>query len=304
MKTDNLLLGNGVNLTNSNYLSSKEIVIRIEKTLQSAIYFLGMQNNIVFLTEIKNNFDFTGFSGNVEELLFECFKLVITKRENYFKKLTEKRFLELLTLLKRVFINAMFVENNALIKVEIPREMVNKIKSHKRIFSTNYYEYWDDKNITNHLHGKIDFIPFDKNDYTIEEDRMIFDVEYASAIDDMFTEKYHFPIENLDEIIMLPVGYQIDKNEVRRIENKYTQFGFMLLERTERVKANDIYADLDSLNEITLYGISPVGDELLMNKLAKIPVVIIYVYDIVNNKEVNIWKSNIPHATLFDSKEF
>ncbi|MFH5881216.1 hypothetical protein [Liberiplasma polymorphum] len=304
MKTDNLLLGNGVNLTNSNYLSSKEIVKRIEKTLQSAIYFLGTQNNIVFLTEIKNNFDFTRFSGNVEELLFECFKLVITKRESYFKKMTEKRFLELLTLLKRVFINAMFVENNELIKVDIPKEIVYKIKNHKKILSTNYYEYWDDENITIHLHGKIDFIPFDKNDYTIEEDRMMFDIEYASAIDDMFIEKYHFPIESLDELIMLPVGYQIDKNEVRDIENKYTQFGFMLLERTEKVEAKDIYADLDSLNEITLYGISPVGDELLMNKLAKIPVVIIYVYDIVNNKEANIWKSNIPHATLFDSKEF
>lgn len=305
MKTENLLIGNGVNLNGSHLFTSKEIIKRIEKTMQFGIDFLSLQNNRNFLRDIKENFDFDNFSGNVEELLFECFKLVINKRNQYFKVLNEKCFLELLTLLKRIFINAIFVKNNQLINIEIPDVIVGKIKSYKRIFSTNYYEYWDNKNITTHLHGKISFTPFDKSEYSVEEEKIIYDIEYASAIDDLFIEKDHFPIENLEDIIMIPVGYKIDKNEISKLEKKYDQYGFMLLERIEVEEHKDIYHSLDNVNDITLYGISPKGDKLLVNKLVKIPVVVIFVYDMINNvEEVEIWKRCIPHAKLFDSKEF
>ena len=197
--------------------TSKEIIKRIEKTIQFGIDFLSLQNNKNFLRDIKENFDFDNFSGNIEELLFECFKLVINKRNQYFKVLNEKCFLELLTLLKRIFINAIFVKNNQLINIEIPDVIVGKIKSYKRIFSTNYYEYWDNKNITTHLHGKISFTPFDKSEYSVDEEGIIYDIEYASAIDDLFIEKYHFPIENLEDMIMLPSGYKIDKNEKPKV---------------------------------------------------------------------------------------
>lgn len=79
----------------------------------------------------------------------------------------------------------------------------------------------------------------------------------------------------------------------------------MLLERVEIEEYKRIYHDLDNLNEITIYGISPKGDKLLIDKVANIPVVVIFIYDMINNMdEVNIWKRCIPHAILFDSKEF
>lgn len=208
MKTDNLLIGNGVNLNGSHLFTSREIINWIKKTLHNGFYFLRFDNNISFLSDIIEYFDFDNFSGNIEELLSQCFKLVINKSQSYFKNLSEIRCLELSTLLKRVFINAMFVKNSQLINIEIPDDITRKIKSYKKVFTTNYHEYWDENDKAIYLHGKIFFTQYERSDYGIDEERVTYDIEYNSAMEDYLAEKYYFPIENIEDIIMLPSGYK------------------------------------------------------------------------------------------------
>ncbi len=305
MKSSNLLLGNGVNINSNVFFRSEEINKRIEKTIENGIYFLGLQYNLNFLGIIRDNFDFSNNLDNVEVLLGKLFKVVIENKQDYFKQLTEKKFLEVLTLLKIIIINAIFTVDNQLIKLDIPEYIVDKINSYDKIFSLNYFEFWDKTNKSIHLHGKIRYQRFDRDDFTIDKNREKYYINYASAIDDLLSEKFYFPIVNIDEIIMLPIGYKINKQRINEIQNKYDQFGFVQLKKEQLDNVQKLYEQLNNLEDISLFGVSPFGDKTLIDKLSIIPNVTIYVYNLDENDiESNEWKKILPNAKLIDSKYF
>jgi len=305
MKNNNIIIGNGINLNGDSPLSNRKIIDRIENTLNQAIMFLGVQHNTVYLQDIQKEFDFKQYSDGIETLLYDCMNLVIDKRKEVFKPLTERRLLELLTLLKIVMINAMFVIDNALIEVVVPKPIVERVRRYDNIFSLNYYEFWDSENETVHLHGKIAYQEFYMDDYDIDDDRMLHDIDYAAAIDDRCAMDYHLPINNPCEVILFPIGLMGDKNKIWQLDEKYQQYGFLLLAQLNEFNRIDIYSPLDDLKDITLYGVSPYGDDLLMRKVSNIPKVTVYVHEIGKNViEVQEWQERVPHAHLIDSKEF
>jgi len=306
MKKENLLIGNGINLTVSDYFKNNQVAWRIKKMLPTAFDFFEFQYNVAFLKDLEENFDFDNYTKGIEDLLYDCFKLIIEKRKHeYFNKLTKNKFYELLTLLKKLFINALFVEDNKLIELELPELIVQEVKSYNNVFSLNYYEFWDESNITNHLHGKLHYQPFNRDDFGIDENKIDTDIDYAFTIDQMLTCYYYFPITNLDELIMLPLRYHVDKKQVMDFQQKYRVNGFIIHERFEEVQNRKLYSELDSLNSISVFGVSPFGDEYLLSKLSKIREVTIYIYDINNNiTEVEAWKNRVSHAILKDSINF
>jgi hypothetical protein len=59
------------------------------------------------------------------------------------------------------------------------------------------------------------------------------------------------------------------------------------------------------LSSISVFGVSPFGDEYLLNKLNSIKEVTIYIYDKKNNlAEQQAWREKVPHAILIDSRKF
>jgi len=306
MKKDNLLVGNGINLTVSDYFKTNQIAIRIKKMFPIAFDFFEFQYNVTFLKDLEEFFDFDNYSKGLEDLLYDCFKLIVEKRkQDYFNKLTKDKFYELLTLLKKLFINALFIEDNNLIKLEIPQSIIQEVKSYKNVFSLNYYEFWDEDKVTNHLHGKIHYQPFNRDDFGIDDKKMSTDIDYAFTIDQMLTSYYYFPINNLDELIILPLKYNIDKKQVLDFQQEYQVNGFIIHKRFEEVKKKKLYSELENLSSISIFGVSPFGDEYLMNILSKIREVTIYIYDLYNNfTEIEAWKKRVSHAIFKDSISF
>lgn len=306
MKKENLLIGNGINLTVSDYFKNNQVAWRIKKMLPTAFDFFEFQYNVAFLKDLEENFDFDNYPKSIEDLLYDCFKLIIEKRKHeYFNKLTKNKFYELLTLLKKLFINALFVEDNKLIELELPELIVQEVKSYNNVFSLNYYEFWDERNITNHLHGKLHYQPYDREDFGIDDKKMETDIDYAFTIDQMLTGYYYFPITNFDELIMLPIRYSVDKKQALDFQQKYRVDGFIIHDRFEEIKNRKLYSELENLSSISVFGVSPFGDEYLLNILSKVPEVIIYIYNITNNlAEVEAWKEKVSHAVLIDSSRF
>ena len=67
----------------------------------------------------------------------------------------------------------------------------------------------------------------------------------------------------------------------------------------------NLYEELKDIEEIELFGVSPFGDNELIQKVNKIPRIKIYVYDLEHNsKELNEWKSMINNFEFVDSKYF
>jgi len=305
-KQNSLILGNGINLIFEDYFSSKRIAERIKKMLPIAYEYLGFENNVVFLDDLEKEFDFSNYSQGIENLLYDCIKFIISKRKNgYFKKLTKNNFFELMTLLKKVFINAMFVEENKIKSLIIPQSTIDKVLSFDSVYSLNYYEFWDSNGITIHLHGKINYREFNRDDFIIDETRKDYDLDHSFSIDEFMDRIFHFPIRNMEDLIMLPINYNLDKEQAHEFQIKNKVYGFLVYPDFEKKVSNNIYSRLESLDKISLFGVSPLGDSLLLKKLSNISSVTIYVHGIdLNKKEIKAWEKLIPHAVLLDSTKF
>ena len=66
----------------------------------------------------------------------------------------------------------------------------------------------------------------------------------------------------------------------------------------------DLYAKLDDMEKLDIFGMSPYGDEDLINKITKIKDVTVYVYDLKNNSEKDEWIKKVKNVKLKDSEEF
>lgn len=302
----NLLIGNGVNLINNDLFGSKKITQRIKDLLPLAFEYFGFQNNVRFIKDIDDNFDFDDYSGSVEELLYDCCKVVINiHKEEYFKTLSRAKFFELVTLLKKVFINAIFIKDNISIKPNIPNDIIKCIKSFDNIFSLNYIEFWDQESRVQYLHGKIEYQEFRKEDFGIDTNRMEYDIDYAFAMEMFLNDFYYFPIRNLEDLLMLPIKYNIDKNIANNYQKKYRIDGFLTYEYFEKKEVIPLYDNLNDLDNITIFGTSPFGDEFLLEKLKNISDVTVYVYNLRGNiKESQEWKRKVPQVKLLDSRNF
>jgi len=66
----------------------------------------------------------------------------------------------------------------------------------------------------------------------------------------------------------------------------------------------DLYAKLDDIEKLDIFGMSPYGDEDLINKITKIKDVTVYIYDLKNNSEKDEWIRKVKNVKLKDSEEF
>lgn len=302
----NLLLGNGINLINdNNKFSANSISKRVKLSIELAIEYFSMTVNTFYLDELKDCIDFDNYDKNIEQLFFDIYKEVIIKeRFDYFIPLYERRLIEFIDTIKRVLINSIFIESGNFIEIKIPKKIVDKIYTFKNIYTMNYFEYWDKENKAVYLHGKLKYQEYNRNDFTIDQLKYENDVDYNEAVDKDLGYHMFFPIENTDDLIMAPSTRFIDKQKLKDIDRSYKKLGPFLFKNINLNKTK-LYEELENIEEISIFGLSPFGDDILMNKLNKIPKIKIYVYNLKNNfKEVNKWKIELPHAKLIDSSEF
>ena len=306
MAKRNLLLGNGINLSNNDFFSSKQIALRVEELLPLAFEYFGFQNNVRFIKDLEDNFDFKNYTRGVEELLYDCFKLVIDlHKESYFKTLKKDKFFELMALLKKVFINAIFIKGNKMILPDIPKNIIEEIQTYNKIFTLNYNEYWDSEQGIEYLHREINYQEFRRDDFGIDEKKLKYDIDYAFAIEILLNDFYYFPIRNLEDLLMLPTRFNIDKKEANKFQNEHRIDGFLITKSFENNEVKPLYDKFDELDNIDLFGVSPFGDEYLIEKLRNIDDVCIYIYRLEDNfSEVSQWKKNLSNAKLIDSRKF
>ncbi|MCK9289403.1 MAG: hypothetical protein RBS76_05540 [Acholeplasmatales bacterium] len=103
---------------------------------------------------------------------------------------------------------------------------------------------------------------------------------------------------------MAPSTPSLNKQVMLNLSDSFESInGFYF--KNNNPKNKKLYKELENLKEITIFGLSPFGDDLLIKVIRNIPKVKIYVYNIVINfKEAKKWKEEIPHANLIDSNKF
>lgn len=262
------MLGNGINSnSDSDLLTNGNILKRFSYFYNLFLDDIKQADLKLELSDAINSV--SRFKGNIEEIaaeIYDCVKKRFINKVGYFSGNHEQRIKRFL---KEVALNAIFKKEENIIHIAINNEIVRKICGYDTILSLNYYEYWDDSRRSIHLHGKVDF---DGNKIK-NIDKCVFSPLLdmpKSKSDALYPSEHLFPSDDT-----FPMG-------------EYT-----------------LYKEFEDINEIEIFGVSPTGDNELIEALSKIEKIKIFVYNLnINNQEINSWEKIIKHAEYQDSKEF
>ena len=276
MQKQFLLIGNGINFcgTTNDFLS-EAIAHRFGEVIQKRISNHN-DKEFVYFDGINKELEFEGYKNNIERLAYEVYEFVCVKYKKYEKKdLSINDEMKFISLIKNMAINAIFFKDSKFIENEIPEELVRKISLYVNVLTLNYFEYWDKNSICIHLHGKIRR-PF-------------------------YSELIHAETE---ELIFSPAFNNITKTDVINL-GAYPSDRLYPSEDLYPKEPKKLYKDLDTIQRIEVLGISPYGDDELIEKLKMIEKVKILIYDSKkNDDETDEWTKRVPSAEIVDASDF
>jgi len=267
----NLLIGNGINqCTNSNKFSSSQIRERFHEALLNNINSIPHENLKQHLSNsisiIRKEDDL-----NIEQIAAKIYEYIqnnIINEDGYFSGNDDQR---LMRIIKKVALEAIFIENNKFIDIEISTDIINIINTYENIFTLNYYEYGNHSSKATYLHGKV--TKSDNNDRIEGYESCLFSPklnEEKSIVEAVKPSEHLYPADDL------------------------TPGGKIIL-----------YDALDQLDEIDIFGVSPFGDKELISKINTINKKKVFIYNMnTDNEELLEWKNIMNESKYLDSTMF
>ena len=292
----NLLIGNGLNLTNHTenlFLKPNEIYDRFINNL--TIYW-NIINKLVDQKEmnLESLAKLLNSNKGIEENAGKVFKFIydeITLKREF----TWNDSYRLVEILGEIAIKSIFFKENTFLIPNITDEYINKITTkYDNIYTLNYIENWYRGKNINYLHGNL------KNYINSYCDIGSMLLSHNAKYCDFKTNEY-IKIDFKD-IIFMPINDIINKYNYI-VQGLYPRNNLYPAKDLFPYAGRDIYKKLEHLENIDVFGMSPYGDEAIINKIKKIRNKSIYVYKL-NNNEINKWKSYGIENCFIDSEEF
>ena len=292
----NLLIGNGLNLTNykeNSFLEPNEIYDRFIKNLTdywNVINRLVDQNEMNLEKLIKQLCSKEGIEENAGKVFRYIYHEITLKGE--FSWNDSYRLVEILG---EIAIKSIFFKEKLFLIPKITDEYINKITTnYDNVYTLNYIEDWDKKENLNYLHGNLKkYI----NSYCDIGSRVLSNnAEYCK-----FKTNDYIKIDFKD-IIFMPINDIINKYNYI-VEGLYPRNNLYPADDLFSYGGRDIYKNLEQLDNIDIFGMSPYGDEAIIDKIKNIKNKNIYVYKL-NNNEINKWMSYGIKNCFIDSEEF
>ena len=254
------------------------------------------ENNINFYEESE-----CGIKDNIERLSGKVFCYIKQKKANF----TLNDRYRLIEILANISIESIFLQDSKVYIPKIPFKFISALESYNKIFSLNYYDNININKEITYLHGKLHIGKYESSPKIMVCPSFLYkyNEEYKEIIDKEYIE-YDKIFIDARSIVLMPeiINY-----------TKQNHFGEGLYPDEKLYPANDLfpssgmgdlYAKLDDIEKLDIFGMSPYGDEDLINKITKIQDVTVYVYDLKNNSEKDEWIRKVKNVKLKDSEEF
>lgn len=301
---ENLLLGNGINLDlGISELRVEAIFHRFQDILikTSPIYEYLMGKG--FDTHICNSI-FADCKNNAEKLGIESLARNVydyLKNPDEWSDNDERELIDFITVSA---VNAIFYNGDTTINITPINNDANGIKlstlkAYNNIYSLNYAEFWDFANKCCFLHGNyilpeisstgkdiILFCPY--NDASGTYKRLI----------DQLASKY-FMYKYSPNVVFTPLMDKQDSLYVGHCPGK----AFFPGPNTFPYKVPKLYVELNDMESLDIFGMSPFGDDRLIQRLSEIQNLRIYVYN-MDKKQVDKWKELLNRDCCVDSSSF
>ena len=293
-----LLIGNGLNLTNKEANSFFENE-NINKRFISNLYeYWKVIHNILNLEET----DINVLKRSIEEHLNDNIEKIAGIAFQYFQKCIEsKRQMfeneddRLIELLGEISIKSIFLSDNKFIIPKIKKTYVEKItNNYDKVFTLNYIESWDKNDKVEYLHGSLK--KYIQSCSDIGSSQLSDNPIYNSF------KKHNYSKISFKDIVFIPSDIRVTK-ESYVINGKYPSSRLVLSNDLYPYGGRDIYKELNNIDSIDLFGVSPYGDDAVINVIKKIRDKRIFVYK-MNESEINTWKENEIDNCFIDSEMF
>lgn len=293
-----LLLGNGINIhfgINELYLDN--IAIRFKDILVKSSPLYECLFGVSFSYSICDSLYSNAPNLGIETLSAEVYKYVYTHMTDRITLNTEYR---LQNAIKTSAINAIFYNNSQLISVpSLNQTTIDTLKKYKSIYTLNYTEFWDTDKVCTYLHGAYTpSITNNNKDIILYSSDQYYLANYRKVVDNL---RNVFDMIDLScqEIVFSPL---IDKQELLKTGH-YPLNNLYPADDLFPYTPPKLYSDLDSIFSLDVFGMSPFGDDTLIDCLASIPNLTVYVYQ-MNDVEVSEWNRKLKRNCCKDSSIF
>ena len=173
----------------------------------------------------------------------------------------------------------------------------------KKIYTLNYHEFWNTEKERIFLHGELDYsnLANGKNIFFYSPARYCYE-EYRKGIDEMQRDGIAIPIDSL-KYVFAPEG--IKKDKLICIAGLFPHDDWHPDDDLFPFDGKNLYKELDDEKEICIFGVSPYGDESLIDKINEMNHAVIFIYGLTLKSqyalnELNEWNSRIiiPHVFM------
>ncbi len=301
---ENLLLGNGINLDlGISELRPEVIFQRFQDILikTSPIYEYLMGKG--FDMQICNSI-FADCKSNAEKLGIETLARNVYEYLKNDDKWSQNNERELKDFIAVSAINAIFYNGDTTVNIDPVINDANRIKmstlnAYKSIFSINYAEFWDSAKKCCFLHGNYILPELSSNG----KDILLFcpyndgSGTYKRLIERLagkYCMNEYFP-----EVVFTPL---MDKQDSLYDGHVPCMSLFPGL-NTFPSRIRELYIELNDIGSLDIFGMSPFGDDRLIQRLSVVPSLRIYVYN-MDRKQVDKWNDLLGRECCVDSTLF
>lgn len=297
-----LLLGNGINIRlGIDSLKASEIRKRFSNNLK--IYKPLIEKMFdVNMNKIIEEYSNVAEDESIEKLVTILEESIIKNHKGYFTKNDEIRLEDII-----VDIGLTSIFFNVKTGINLKRQDVAlKLADYKNIFTLNYYEFWDENHICKYLHGKFDLSMYDniKKKILISEKWKNIP-EYKKIIDELHKENdIDILYRNNTDVILSSTNKHKDK--LHYVAGLYSSNDIYPSDDLLLINCKQLYKELDGIEHLDIYGMSPYGDVAIINKIKNVKNVKVYVYDKEHNAQLKEWGKilSTTNCEILDSGEF
>lgn len=295
-----LLLGNGINARLGIKGLSVECIARkfIKNVSAYSIIFKNIFGVLIPEDFLKIS-ELSVSELGIETLASFLYKYVKQNKNDFWTDNEEYRLQDLITC---ICLTSIFYDENGKIGQIYDRSRMPSINGYDYIFTLNYIEFWDDEHKCIHLHGKIDLskFPDENNIILISEERMNFK-EYADAVGFIRRTNNIVGIYPND-IVFAP--NDVKKDKLICVAGIYPSDKLYPADDLFLYTTKELYADLDLADELDIFGMSPFGDESIIDKLNSKNHIRVFIYNKDRNEETRVWESKLTcKHELLDSED-
>ena len=245
---------------------------------------------------INDLFAKTSPNENIEKLartLYDYIRTVSTSACEIWSDNAEHRLQDIITCIS---ITSIFFDDSGLIQPSVNKSLLPNLSRYEKVFSLNYYEFWDYNRKCIYLHGRIDYNMLEnKTDAFLYNYKRMNLQEYREGIDRMKLNGKAVAFDS-SKYVLAPEG--LDKSRLTCIAGIFPSDKLFPAQDLYMVTPKILYEELKSVTDLDIFGVSPYGDNDLISVINNMSQVTIYIHEIDRNTDKDEWENklkNCPH---------